>query len=392
MDLLEPVVKPYAWGSTSGIAELRGRIAPTPGPEAELWMGAHPSGPSGLDRDGTATTLDRVVAADPERELGPGSVARFGPRLPFLLKVIAAEKALSIQVHPDRDQARSGFQAENARGMAPGDPARNYVDDWPKPELVCAVTPFEALAGMRPGPEAAELLESLDIAQLRPFVDAARAGDHKGALGGILGWPEAERKPLLDQVVDACGRVTGRFAGAARAAVRLADDHPGDMGILASLLLRHVTLRPGEALFMPAGGLHAYLRGLAVEVLANSDNVLRAGLTPKHIDVTELLRILDPHAAIPLLEPVPVADGVSTWDSAAAEFRLYRLTLADRGVELPGAGPRIVLCLDGELVLRNDSGSWLKLARGGSCFVPAAEVGVTAEGTATAVVAGIGES
>src|SRR5579859_7820242 len=148
MDHLEPVIKAYAWGSSYGIAELQGRSAPTAGPEAELWMGAHPSGPSGLDRDGTATTLDRVVAAAPERELGPASVARFGPRLPFLLKVIAAEKALSIQAHPDRSQARLGFQAENDRGIPVGDPSRNYVDDWPKPELVCAVTTFEALAGL----------------------------------------------------------------------------------------------------------------------------------------------------------------------------------------------------------------------------------------------------
>ena len=390
MDLLSPKVKPYPWGTRDAIADLQGRPVPAPGPEAELWMGAHPSGPSGLERDGTPTTLDRVIAADPERELGPASVARFGSRLPFLLKVIAAEKALSIQAHPDRHQALLGFQAENERGIPLGDPARTYVDDWPKPELVCAVTSFEALAGLRPGAEAADLLASLGIPELDGYVDLLRAGDHAGALRRIL--TGSEREPLLDKVVEACARVTGRYAGAARAAVRLAGEHPGDPGILASLLLRHVTLQPGEALFMPAGGLHAYLHGIAVEVLANSDNVLRAGLTPKHIDVPELLRILDPHARIPLLEPVPVTDGVSTWDSGAAEFRLYRLDLADRGVALPGAGPRIVLCLDGELLLRNDSGSWLKLGRGGSCFVPAADGGVTAEGTATAVVAGTGDS
>src|SRR6516225_10098911 len=134
MELLQPVVMPYAWGSRYAIAELQGRPAPSPGPEAELWMGAHPSAPSGLERDGHCTTLDAVIAADPGRELGPRCVARFGARLPFLLKVLSAGQALSIQVHPSRSQAEAGFRAENEHGPGP----RNYVDDWPKPELLCA--------------------------------------------------------------------------------------------------------------------------------------------------------------------------------------------------------------------------------------------------------------
>src|ERR1700678_4209619 len=153
MDVLRPVVRPYAWGSVDAIAELTGRPVPAPGPEAELWMGAHPGAPSGVDRDGIdrdgidrdgidrdgidrddgrRTTLDQVIAADPDRELGRGCVARFGPRLPFLLKVLSAAQALSIQVHPSRAQAQVGFLAENERGLAPDDPARNYIDDWPK--------------------------------------------------------------------------------------------------------------------------------------------------------------------------------------------------------------------------------------------------------------------
>src|SRR6516225_2640946 len=165
MELLQPVIKPYAWGSRHGIAGLQGRPVPAPGPEAELWMGAHPSAPSGM----SGTTLDAVIAADPDRELGPRCVAQFGPRLPFLLKVLSAEVALSIQVHPSRAQAEAGFRAENERGLRNGDPARNYVDDWPKPELLYALTPFEVLAGLRTPSDAAALLRALAVDELKPL-------------------------------------------------------------------------------------------------------------------------------------------------------------------------------------------------------------------------------
>jgi len=172
MELLQPVIRPYAWGSKTGIAELQGRPVPAPGPEAELWMGAHPSAPSGVAQ----TTLDAVIAADPDRELGPACVARFGPRLPFLLKVLSADQALSIQLHPSRAQAQAGFRAENQRGVPPSE--RSYVDDWPKPELLCALTPFEVLAGLRPPRDAAALLRALAVPALQPLaaeLDAATA-------------------------------------------------------------------------------------------------------------------------------------------------------------------------------------------------------------------------
>src|SRR5215469_16697105 len=166
MDLLEPVVQPYAWGSREAIAELQGRPAPSPGPEAELWMGAHPSAPSGVERNGRHTTLDAVIAADPAGELGEDCARRFGGRLPFLLKVLAASKALSIQVHPSRAQAEAGYRDESLRGLAPGDKRRNYVDDWPKPEILCALTRFEILAGMRNPADAARLLRTLSVPAL----------------------------------------------------------------------------------------------------------------------------------------------------------------------------------------------------------------------------------
>jgi mannose-6-phosphate isomerase len=399
MDVLRPVVRPYPWGSRHAIAELVGRPAPAPGPEAELWMGAHPSAPSGVARDARRTTLDAVIAADPDRELGPGCVARFGPRLPFLLKVLAAEQALSIQVHPSRAQAQAGFRAENARGLAPDDPARNYTDDWPKPELLYALTPFEVLAGLRPPADAAAFLRALAVDALAPLaarLEAAPPPGHPspaaaasgqviaGVLGTILSWPPAGRSALVAEVVAACARLAaagGPYSGAAAAAVRIAADHPGDLGLVASLLLRHAVLEPGQAMFMRAGGLHAYLKGTGIELLANSDNVVRAGLTGKHLDVAELLALLDPAVDVPVLSPRGLADGIAWFDTPAPEFRLYLVDLVGNTVPLPGEGPRIVLCTEGSVLLRSESGQTAGIGRGGSCFLAAADGLVSGTGT-----------
>jgi mannose-6-phosphate isomerase len=412
MELLQPVVRPYPWGSRRGIAELQGRPVPAAGPEAELWMGAHPSGPSGLAR--RADKLDAFIAADPDRELGPQVVARFGPRLPFLLKVLSAAQALSIQVHPSREQAQAGFRADNDRGLALDDPARNYVDDWPKPELLCALTPFEVVAGLRTPADAAGILRALAVPELQPLaadlapsapasaapgVEPAPAAqeaepapaDLARVLGVILDWPDPDR--LVSDVLAACGPLaagTGPYAETCASALRVADDHPGDLGLVAMLLMRHLVLQPGQALFMPAGGLHAYLEGTGIEVLANSDNVVRAGLTPKHIDVPELLKLLDPAVTVPILSSCAVAEGLSSYDSPAPEFRLYRLDLAATPLELPGTGPRILLCVDGAVALHSDSGS-VFLDQGESCFISAADAPVRAAGPAHAFLAAPGE-
>jgi mannose-6-phosphate isomerase len=395
MELLQPLIRPYAWGSRHAIAELQGRPVPAAGPEAELWMGAHPSAPSGLYRAGQRTTLEAVIAADPAGELGPASVARFGPRLPFLLKVLSAEQALSIQLHPSRAQAEAGFRAENERGLPPGDPARNYVDDWPKPELLCALTPFEVLAGLRPAADAARLLRAVGVDSLEPLAaELDRApGARAGVLASILEWPEAGRADLVGDVLAGCAALAaadGPDAGACAAAVREGARHPGDLGVVAMLLMRHVVLKPGQAVYMPAGGLHDYLRGTGIEVLANSDNVIRAGLTPKHVDVPELLKLLDPDVTVPVLSPRPLAGGISVYETPAPEFRLYRLDLAGELLTLPGRGPRVVLCIEGRIVLRGTSGQ-VALARGESCFVSAADGAVTGTGPARAFLAGTGE-
>ncbi|HYS77879.1 MAG TPA: mannose-6-phosphate isomerase, class I [Candidatus Dormibacteraeota bacterium] len=408
MDFLRPVIRPYPWGTRTAIAELQGRPVPAPGPEAELWMGAHPSAPSGVGW----TTLDEVIAAAPERALGVDCAGRFGGRLPFLLKVLSAEKALSIQVHPSRAQAQAGYAAENARGLAADDPARNYVDDWPKPELLCALTPFEVAAGLRPPSDASALLSALEVDELKPLAagltdpSANLGADLGAALAAILEWPDP--RPLVASVVAACQRLAdagGPHADACAAAVRVAADHPGDIGVVALLLMRHAVLQPGQAVFMPAGGLHAYLRGTGIELLANSDNVVRSGLTGKHIDVPELLKLLDPSVDVPVLSPRPLADGIATFDTPAPEFRLYLIDLPASpapsppasaspalaslapALALPATGPRVLLCLDGACTLRAETGQELDLTRGDSCFIPFADGPIHATGQARLIQA-----
>jgi len=389
VDLLRPEIRPYPWGTKTAIADLQGRPVPAPGPEAELWMGAHPSAPSGVHE----TTLNKLIAAAPERELGAQCAARFGARLPFLLKVLSAEKALSIQVHPSRAQAEAGYAAE--RDLAPDDPRRNYVDDWPKPELLYALTPFEVVAGLRAPDDAAALLRALAVPDLEPLaagLTEAGAG-LRAALASVLEWPAPAG--LIASVMAACERLAaagGPYADACAAAVRVAADHPGDIGVVAMLLMRHAVLQPGQAVFMPAGGLHAYLRGTGIELLANSDNVVRSGLTGKHIDVSELLKLVDPAVEVPVLAPRVLPDGIAGFDTPAPEFRLYVVDLAGPALALPGAGPRILLCLHGTCALRSASGDALDLTRGASCFLSAADAPVHATGHARLALATPGGS
>jgi mannose-6-phosphate isomerase len=398
VDLLRPEIQPYAWGSHTAIAQLQGRPYPTQRPEAELWMGAHPSAPSGLERDGMPTTLEAVIAADPVAELGAAVASEFGGRLPFLLKVLAADKALSIQVHPSRAQAQAGYKRENELGVR----ARNYVDDWPKPELLCALTRFEALAGFRSPADAAALLTELAVDRLAPVASTlvaagaapgqVAAQEQADVLATILRWPDHDRQALIAEVVAACRRLaesTSHYAATGAALTRVAADHPGDIGIVAALLLNYRVLEPGEAVFMPAGGLHAYLQGTGIELLANSDNVLRAGLTAKHIDVEELLALTDPGAEIPVVKGRQIGPGVEAYDTPAPEFALFTARLTEAETTLPGAGPRLVLATEGTAILRT-RGETLKVGRGESAFLTSSDGATMATGPGHVFVAAPG--
>jgi mannose-6-phosphate isomerase len=376
MDRLINSVRPYAWGSTTAIPELLG-TEPTGEPQAEVWMGAHPGDPSRLTRraeDGSSreVALSDAIAADPEAELGAAAVAKFGPRLPFLLKLLAAGSPLSLQVHPDLAQAREGYADEERRGVPLDAPQRNYKDANHKPELICALTPFEGLCGFRPAAEAAATLEALDVDSLKPYVDLLHARPEEAALREVLTAVLSADPAQTEATVNQAAAAAARLGGAYETYATLARHYPGDPGVLAAMLLNSVTLRPGEAMFLGAGVPHAYLSGLGVEIMANSDNVLRCGLTPKHIDVPELLRVVRFEAAGPgVLRPEPDADGEEVYATPIDEFRLSRYVLAadaaPRDLTAPSA-PQILLCTSGA-----PRAGELALKPGDSVFVAAGE-------------------
>jgi mannose-6-phosphate isomerase len=385
MDLLTNAIQPYAWGSHGAIAELQGR-EPSARPEAELWMGAHPGAPSGLDR--APTLLDAIERA-PRDELGDAVVEAFGVRLPYLLKVLAADHPLSLQVHPSSEQARAGFDAEEARGIPRDAADRNYRDPYSKPELIVALTPFVGLCGFRDATELAELLDELAIPALKEFADnlAARPDEAsvRGMLASLLRWPAHERAALVAEVVHAC-ELHGpgsRFAATYEWTARVAGDYPSDTGVVVVLMLNLVSLAPGEAIFLRPRTLHAYLNGVGVEILAGSDNVLRGGLTPKHIDVDELLGLLEfSHGPVQLTQLEDVSPVEQVWVTPTPEFRLSRLRLAGEPVQLEGGRPQILLCTQGSVRLQ-DAGQVLDVRGGESVFVPASSAGVALTGKAT---------
>jgi mannose-6-phosphate isomerase len=362
VDRLTPVVFNDAWGSHVAIASLQGRDIPTRRPESELWMGAHESGPAGTDRPGSPD-LATVIARDPRRELGRSCVARHGVRLPFLLKVLAPGRAISIQAHPTAAQAR----AERARSGS-----AVYVDDSAKPELLLALAPFEVFVGMRDPGEVAQFARRLDVPRFSEMVraTAAESDPCRALLSAVLSTPPDHVDDLARQVVAGCVRLaedTDEVGVAAAAIVDVAEMHPDDIGLVVLPLMHHRVLAPGEYVDVTAGVLHAYVRGLGIEVLANSDNVVRAGLTSKPVNVPELLRIVDPRADAVAGVPRTAAPGVEVFDSTSDRFLLHRV---EPGRELPGAvGPRIVFSLRGRVVL-TAAGSTLVLDDAESAFLP----------------------
>lgn len=380
---LTNAIQNYAWGSPTAIPTLLG-TEPTGAPVAEAWFGAHTSAPSRcVHEDGsTGATLPDVIAADAAGVLGADVEARFGARLPYLLKVIAAETPLSLQVHPHLERAREGYDEEDAAGVPLDAPHRSFRDRNHKPELVYALTRFEAMCGFRAPRRAAELLDGLDAPlakELRAMLDAQPSAAGIEAVFERLLRPAT--RPTPEEVAEVAAACEARLAAgspsprADRTVVRLREAYPGDPGVVTSLLLNPVTLQPGDALFVPAGGVHAYLSGLGVEIMASSDNVLRAGLTPKHVDVDELLRNVDYVAAPPIrIAPETFHGATRVYYAPVDDFELSVTRVADDDAHpLPGRGPRVLLCLEGRLRVSSQNDGELELAQGDAAFVPASD-------------------
>src|SRR3954465_4060471 len=283
-------VRHSPWGSHTVIPELLGRPAPAELPHAELWMGAHPDLPS-LLADGRP--LDKAIVEDPVGPLGPRVVERFGDRLPFLMKVLAAETPLSLQAHPTPAQAEAGYAAEEAAGVAKDDPTRTFKDPYHKPELLLALTTFEALCGFRPVEESLHCLAKLQVPELKPTIAALARGGLRAVIPQLLALSGKRRTALVEAVAAKAASFVAahdpEFINTYRWAAAPAESYPGGPGVVISLLCNHLKLAPGEAVFLPAGNLHAYLSGAGVEVMASSDNVLRGGLTGKHVDLAALI-------------------------------------------------------------------------------------------------------
>jgi mannose-6-phosphate isomerase len=384
VELLRNAVRPYAWGSRTAIPELLGRPVPAPHPEAELWMGAHPGDPSHvIGPDGTERSLLELVDADPVTQLGEQCATRWGGRLPFLLKILAAEEPLSMQAHPSAAQAAEGHAREEQLGIPRDAPNRNYPDPTAKPELVCALTEFHALAGFRAPDRTVKLLKAIETPGLAKYTGLLEAQpDPSGLRALFTTWitlPQSSLDSLLPEVLDACVRHVqehGEFAGECRTILELGETHPRDAGVLAALLLNRLTLRAGEAIYLPAGNLHLYLHGTAVEILANSDNILRCGLTPKHVDVPELLRVVDFACGEMPVQCGDVGGRMAVYHTDAPEFELSRVEWAEgQGDEISvdSVGPQILLCTAGALLVTADDGEQVELRRGQSVWLPAAD-------------------
>lgn len=385
MQLLRGAIRTYAWGSRSAIAEFTGRPTPTAHPEAELWLGAHPGDPAHLqDSSGGEASLSDAITADPQAQLGSAVRERFGDVLPFLVKVLAADEPLSLQAHPSAEQALEGYQREDLRGVSLQSPVRNYRDRSHKPELLVALSDFEALVGFRPAAHSVDLMRALAVPGLDPYIGLLVDQDDAPGLRALFTTWITAPQPLLDILIPAVleGAVAyirsgaKEFAPEARAVLELGERYPGDAGVLAALLLNRISLKCGEGIFLPAGNLHSYLQGMAMEVMANSDNVLRGGLTPKHVDVPELLRVLD---FTPVLDARVGTrrDGIELiYETPTAEFAGSQLIVdgdqLGHEIDIPARhdGPQILVCTQGSVVLRAKSGE-VRMHRGAAAWVAA---------------------
>lgn len=380
----------YDWGSTTSMFNFLGRPADVD-PFAELWLGAHTTGPATVHSPNGPKALDQMIAGSPTEHLGQKVRSEFG-QLPYLLKLLAPARPLSLQVHPDPVKARIGYEDEQLRGIPLTDPKRTFKDKHHKPEMVYALTRFEGLVGFRDRETAALLLADLD-GPLRPAYEALTSGRVDGGMQGALARMLELTAADVDHVVSCCReKVATTVDAGTREAYEtvgeLAAFYPGDVGAIISLLLNRVVLQPGQLVFLGAGIPHAYLSGFGLELMANSDNVLRLGLTSKHVDSEAMFHSVDFASSGFNVESISDSGATHVFTPPVPEFALSisRPELAeDTRLDLPGEGPRILICVDGTIRVSTsaDDGQEQVLQRGESVFVPAADGTLHIEGSGT---------
>ena len=385
---LENVIQPYAWGSKTAIAQLMGLPGPHDEPQAELWIGTHPKGPSMVSVETGRIPLQHLIEQNPTAILGPEVAERFGNALPYLFKVLAAAQPLSIQAHPSKQEAEDGFARENQAGIDLDATDRNYRDANHKPEIICALTPFWALNGFRTAADTIRLLEPVCPDDLN---NACRLLKEQGAAGlklffeTMMTLPVEKRKKACEELLIKARPLAGQ-SEVYRWMVSLAETHPADMGVLSPALLNLIRLEPRQAMYLPAGQLHAYLDGVGIELMANSDNVLRGGLSPKHVDIPELLRVVRfCETTITPLEATPMGTGESFYRSPAAEFLLSMIEVepVQPYVSSSNRSIEILLCTIGQGRLQAGSNEEMTMQKGDSVVVPAALDHYTIKGQMT---------
>lgn len=376
-------VQHYAWGDADFIPSLLGIENRDRQPFAELWMGAHPDLPSQVDLEGNLVPLDELITAMPATILGPSVAQRFGGRLPYLFKVLSAAAPLSIQAHPSKESATEGYARENAAGVPRSAPQRNYRDENHKPELIAALTDFYGLRGFRPLAEISVTLEETpEFRQLMPDFEPTPAA-LKALYDSVMNLPQHRVDSILDPLVrrlEQVDRATSftrddREYWVLRASRECTVDGQRDRGLFSIYLLNLVHLKPGEAMFLPAGVLHAYLEGSGIEIMANSNNVLRGGLTRKHVDVAELLANVTFRGEQPeILQPTRLPGGHEwVYKTPVDEFELRRIELNSSSHEngAEHSAELLILALAGHShVTATSESTSLELTQGNVFLVP----------------------
>lgn len=410
--ILKGVVRHYDWGSPTVIPHLLG-LPPNGKPWAELWLGAHPTAPATVDDK----PLNLLISKDPHNLLG-SDITSTSKNLPFLMKVLAVEHPLSLQVHPTVEQAQEGFKREQAMGIPIDSPKRSFRDSCHKPELVCALTSFELLCGFRDVQFTLALLDTIHSKELDPMRDQLRKKLSPQGLHALVGWllslEKTEVAMLLNSMLRVCSEIVARNVDTSpwttdtdktripadsntevadtsyhwqqwirqlTTAIKLGEHYPQDAGVIVSLLLNYIILRPGEAMFLPPGTPHCYLRGSAVEVMACSDNVVRGGLTSKHTDINTLLEVIDTTPLAIEIQQPKTTHGITTYESHATEFSLTRIELQSDFSTAIQSGPAILLCTNGRVQVNN-----LTLERGQAAWISFSEELINLKGLGTAFV------
>jgi len=390
ISILKNAVQEYAWGSYTAIPELLGKKNLSNRPRAELWMGAHPKAPSMVKRNGEWKSLLKLIEKNPKDFLGKEAAKKFGNRLPYLFKVLAAAKPLSIQAHPSIYQATEGFERENRLGIPFNAPSRNYKDDNHKPECICALTAFWALNGFRKISDILSLMEKVCPNGLEKELDALRKDQDSRGLKSFFHALMTMDQDRKVQITGAAVKNAGKYADIDQTfqwMINLHTEHPADIGIFSPLFLNLIRLNPGQAMFLPAGELHAYLDGLGIELMANSDNVLRGGLTPKHVDVPELLNVLNfKERHVNILSAEQVSDCERQYPTPVEEFVLSVIDVK-AGMICKGSIRRsieIILCTQGEAVVTEfGKDNIIHMDKGTSIVIPAGVDMYGIEGDAT---------